>query len=60
MFFIVYLYIYWRSSYQEGRVEIPLTGLTPQLYKESLISDGQQMHQYQQNEHFNSLNIKRP
>jgi hypothetical protein len=30
------------------------------LYKEILTSDGQQMHQYQQNEHFNSLNIKRP
>ena len=30
--FIVYLYIYWRSSYQEGRVEIPLTGLTPHTF----------------------------
>ena len=31
MLFNVCLYMYcrWRSSYQEGRVEIPLTGSTP-------------------------------
>ena len=33
-FLIVFLYMYipcrWISSYQEGRVGIPLTGLTPQ------------------------------